>query len=724
MPTVPMLDTPSQSLDAAQMPNFTAAGVEPMKNFAPEQMSKMGAGMTTAGTTLMKIGQSIQNDLDDANTKAMVTSFSANAQAILMDKDAGYLTTAQGKSAKDRYASTQEAMLKARKDAEAGLENEFQRKMFAQSVDKQMLQFKGQMDLHAVKEVRQYEKKESEAFVNNQADLAIKSYGVRDQKDQTGRVNNLYTSSVATGLQTIVDDFAKDGIAEDSEQVKQAKQKFTSYVATGAATDMMLNNKFIEARKFVDGAYKSGDLDSKTAQTLYKQIDAGYNKEVATGAGDKIFTSRGPTGTDFDSISGWTMSKDVEGGYVANDAGKGPTNYGINGAAYFGVKAEELTDTQKNFIANLTPEKAKEIYRKRYWNAIDADKLDPRMRAVAFDAAVNQGPETAKRLLAEAGNDPEKMIELRRAEYKKLIKSNPEKFAQYEKSWMGRLDKLEASITGTRSLSSMLTEADQIADPEVRDMTRQRIKNKWSEDEAVKRADYAEKLGSAYDIAFAKLGGWRDIPAPMWADIKPEDRARMMNPPKADDPSTLFELEMNPELWTKESMMERRGLLTESTFRKFYELGNAPDYKEKVRSVTIDNIRYKNIMTDAGLGDIATGKTDSQKEESNRIKGTIQDLISAEQVIKKRPLTMEEKDSIMKSVVKPVKIRALRDWTPSFFGLDQTTDEVPYYKVKDTRNVIIPDKVRNQIIADFTRNGVKYDEKTIFNAYMKMEDQK
>lgn len=717
-----MLDAPSQSLDAAQMPNFNATGVEPMKNFAPEQMQKMGAGMTTAGTTLMKIGQSIQNDLDDANTKAQVTAFSANAQAILMDKDAGYLTTAQGKGAKDRYASTQEAMLKARKDAEANLENDFQKRMFNQSVDRQMLQFKGQMDLHAVKEVRQYEKKESEAFVNNQADLAIKSYGSRDQKDQTGRVNNLYTSSVATGLQTIADDFAKDGIAEDSEQVKQAKQKFTSYVAVGAATDMMLNNKFIEARKFIDGAYKSGDVDSKTAQTLYKQIDAGYNKEVATGAGDKIFSSRGPTGSDFASASGWVIK--TEGGYVANDAGKGPTNYGINGAAYFGVKAEELTPTQKSFIANLTPEKAQEIYRKRYWDAIDADKLAPNVRAIAFDTAVNQGPDTAKRLLAEAGGDPEKLLDLRRAEYKKLVKSNPEKYAQYEKGWMNRLDQLEASITGTRSLSGMLAEADQIADPEIRDMTRQRIKNKWSEDEAVKREDYTTKLNGAFDIAYSKLGGWRDIPATMWAEIKPEDRARMMNPPKADDPSTLFELEMNPELWTKESMIERRGLLTEATFRKFYMMGNAPDYKEKVRSVNIDNVRYKNVMTDAGLGDIANGKTESQKEESNRIKGTIQDLISAEQTIKKRPLTMEEKDSIMKSVVKPVKIRALRDWTPSFMGLDQTTDEVPYYKVKDTRNVIIPDKARNKIVADLTRNGIKADEKTIFNAYMKMEDQK
>jgi lysozyme family protein len=721
MATVPMLDAPSQSLDAAQMPNFTAAGVEPMKNFAPEQMQKMGSGMTAAGTTLMKIGQSIQNDLDDANTKAMVTSFSANAQAILMDKDAGYLTTAQGKMAKDRYASTQEAMLKARKDAEAGLENEFQKKMFTQAVDRQMLQFKGQMDLHAVKEVRQYEKKESEAFVNNAADLAIKSYGSRDQKDATGRVNNLYTSNVATGLQTIVDDFAKDGIAEDSEQVKQAKQKFTGYVATGAVTDMMLNNKFIEARKFLDGAYKSGDVDSKTAQTLYKQIDAGYNKEVATGAGDKIFSSRGPTGTDFDSAANWTMSKDVEGEYVADDAGKGPTKYGINGSAYFGVAAKDMTDSQKNFIANLTPEKAKEIYRKNYWDKIDADKLDPRMRAIAFDTAVNQGPEMAKRLLAEAGNDPEKLIELRRAEYKKLIKSNPEKFAQYEKGWMSRLDKLEASITGTRSLSGMLTEADQIQDPEVREMTRQRIKNKWSEDEAIKREDYTQKTMDAWSYVDKKgVGGWRDIPAPLWADMKPEDKARLMNPTKADDPSTLFELEMNPDLWNKDDLAARRGLLTESTFRKYYMLGETPEHKEKIVTAKIDATRFKDLLNDAGMSDIATPKGKERTEEAVKLKVMIQDAIIQEQKIKKRDLQQSEKDEIIKMMIKPVKIRALHNWMPS--GWDSTTDEVNFYKVKNSSNVIIPEKTRDKIIADFQKNGVAVNEKSVLAAYLRMEN--
>ena len=42
MPTVPIIDNPTQQLDAGGMQPFVAPGVEPMKNFAPEQAIKMG----------------------------------------------------------------------------------------------------------------------------------------------------------------------------------------------------------------------------------------------------------------------------------------------------------------------------------------------------------------------------------------------------------------------------------------------------------------------------------------------------------------------------------------------------------------------------------------------------------------------------------------------------------------------------------------------------------
>lgn len=117
----------------------------------------------------------------------------------------------------------------------------------------------------------------------------------------------------------------------------------------------------------------------------------------------------------------------TEGGYVANDAGAGPTNFGINSRANPDVN-----------VASLTPETAKQLYRQRYWNAIDADNLPPEIRMAAFDAAVNQGVPKALEMLRQSGGDPQKFMELRQRHYNGLIQSNPERFGPYAQGWTDR----------------------------------------------------------------------------------------------------------------------------------------------------------------------------------------------------------------------------------------------------------------------------------------------
>lgn len=104
---------------------------------------------------------------------------------------------------------------------------------------------------------------------------------------------------------------------------------------------------------------------------------------------------------------------DLEGGYVAKDGrSNAPANFGIN------QKANPDID-----VKNLTKDQAKQIYKTRYWDAINADSLPENMRLVAMDTAVNQGVDTAKELLAKSDNDPVKFTELRIEKYKSLNQS-------------------------------------------------------------------------------------------------------------------------------------------------------------------------------------------------------------------------------------------------------------------------------------------------------------
>ena len=90
--------------------------------------------------------------------------------------------------------------------------------------------------------------------------------------------------------------------------------------------------------------------------------------------------------TAFDRLMGH------EGGYVndPNDPG-GETKYGISKRSYPGED-----------IQNMTPERAKEIFRRDFWDRVNADKLHDGVAWQAADFAYHSGPETAVRYLQRA----------------------------------------------------------------------------------------------------------------------------------------------------------------------------------------------------------------------------------------------------------------------------------------------------------------------------------
>lgn len=82
----------------------------------------------------------------------------------------------------------------------------------------------------------------------------------------------------------------------------------------------------------------------------------------------------------------------AEGGYVNDpDDPGGETKFGISKRSYPDVD-----------IRNLTIAQAKEIYRRDFWDRCQCDLLPKPMNLLVFDAAVNQGVDTAIKLLQKA----------------------------------------------------------------------------------------------------------------------------------------------------------------------------------------------------------------------------------------------------------------------------------------------------------------------------------
>lgn len=100
-------------------------------------------------------------------------------------------------------------------------------------------------------------------------------------------------------------------------------------------------------------------------------------------------------------------------------------------------------------VRGLTEDGAKQLYKERYWNVIDADNLPENMKLVAFDTAANFGVSEARKLLAQSGNDPAKLVELRTAEHQRLMADNPKKYGSYRSAWESRDAKLAEIVGGT-----------------------------------------------------------------------------------------------------------------------------------------------------------------------------------------------------------------------------------------------------------------------------------
>lgn len=125
-----------------------------------------------------------------------------------------------------------------------------------------------------------------------------------------------------------------------------------------------------------------------------------------------------------------------EGGRTSDTGGD--TKYGIS------KKGNPDVDIDK-----LTVEGARNIYKKRYWDAISGDKLaamNPALAQVAFDTAVNQGVDKAKKYVTESGGDPAKYMQLRGEHYAGLVQKNPEKYGAYAKGWFNRLGNLATDL--------------------------------------------------------------------------------------------------------------------------------------------------------------------------------------------------------------------------------------------------------------------------------------
>lgn len=134
-----------------------------------------------------------------------------------------------------------------------------------------------------------------------------------------------------------------------------------------------------------------------------------------------------------------------EGGYVARDGSSGaPANFGIN------QRANPDVD-----VANLTQERAEQIYDERYIKPIlDAGVSGPALEAV-IDFGVNAGPNRALDFWRRSGGDINRFNELRLNHYRSLPDYN-----RYGRSWERRVAETTPGTVDTRGGTRVVAQGE------------------------------------------------------------------------------------------------------------------------------------------------------------------------------------------------------------------------------------------------------------------------
>lgn len=682
-----------------QLPTPTMRSGE-VQDTASRQITAAGQGLQRAGQDLTKHVLELQQEVNDTMLMGRLNLIKEHAIELEHNQQTGFrmlkgdqaLTRPDNQTLEDEYSGALQKFIDQQGEGLAPAVLSRYREQTGNMVNG----LRERAMVHRNGEFVTYTVKQNEAIIATAArEIAMNPGDEKVLAAATGRID--------AGIDRIA---SINGMApEQKEQVRRAQ---ISSALRGAVTQLMDDDPH-KATAFLEKHLDKMDYPDVVA--LRGQLTEAIDRADGIAAGEAIVKGGGPVNTDFESIFQHTLK--IEGGYVADDAGKGETNLGINKTANPDLN-----------IKGMTVSKAREVYRQRYWNAIGGDSLPPQVRAIAFDAAVNHGPSFANKIIAQADGDPAKMIALRRAEYARLVRSNPGKYGKYAKSWESRLKSLEGGA-GPRSTATMLAQADQIQNPKQRDYAKKTVRERAAEDEFARKEDYENRYTQAQTTAFSRPGGWADIPSSEWSQIKPEDQARLMaGAPKVDEPEAMQQLLSNPSLWAPGKIEQFRHLVTESTYRQFQAKGRGEGASERIFEATIDNNQLNEQLQSAGLFHLVSPKKDGDKEAKNSLLSALQREINAQQQARGRKLTLEEKRVLTHQLIKPVRVQASR--TGSLFGLFDggASMEKRAWQVENPGNILIPKQAADAIVAALRANGIPPTTENIVAAYLRAENSK
>jgi hypothetical protein len=154
MAQIPRIILPSVAPQSQRSPEVAAPTAAPMQNFQPQGTAALGEGMQILGRGVHQMGERIQDERNLAVTKQKVSMLADELRNTYDHPDNGYLrkvgSAALGTAREDADARIAEV----RRQLEESLENDDQRRVFADRAEAMIRQNQGRVDNHLATQTR------------------------------------------------------------------------------------------------------------------------------------------------------------------------------------------------------------------------------------------------------------------------------------------------------------------------------------------------------------------------------------------------------------------------------------------------------------------------------------------------------------------------------------------------------------------------------------------
>lgn len=633
---VPSNFAPDVTQGDTPMSPASSPWVSPMRNSAPGLLQQTGQTLTQAGDTAARLGNTIgdrvQETMDDAQTKAAETQFLGSALPTL-----GQYKTTEGINATQQFDTAAQAIVKARQDARASLTNPIQQRMFDQTTNDHLLTFGQQMADHENVQRVQYGKDQAKARAESLNTMSTLDVAGRNRDDSN------FAKFGAQSDAEVLHFAGLSGVAPDSPQADQMLRQNRTERYRSVVTALLDQHAYNEASDFFD-AHK-GDMDIRQAEMIGNAVKTAAKSEQVTQYRDQAVQSlqktAGPGPLTQPIPAGTITTTDGVDGIDIHTAPGTNVHAPASGTVSkiwmddkLGLSAQVALPNGYNATFNgLTAVNYKEGQKITEGQVLGLTGKDDTGQGVMHYAMTDRdGTYIDPRQAASAPFDPKNF-------------SNPQ---DEEKA----VDWVNANVS----------------DPVQRREAESQVRSLANENRQIGNQEHAAALKTATDWWLQHGQSIAELPAETRMQLTPEDLDGFSQQAKAkNDVNVLANWIQHPEQQTVDAVKQAyaQGRLSDNGYltalRGATELGNADP--QKVLAANVDNEQIQNTLLQNGHKDIVNAKSGTQQQAQKvALWSEIKDQVDAEQQITQRPLTRQQKQSIIDSTVMNSQFLKVPGW--------------------------------------------------------------